>query len=130
MARCFSDILDITGTDTFLARCHPIARRDLCPRKIWLERRHSRIDEQKALIILGNQRKTLHNQMALALEKIQEHLTKFIYSIFLHVSISSFAALAAAFNLGCMKVSFQAFLLCRTCCGLSSGMPECFLLTY
>ena len=86
MAGSFTYIFNITGTDTLLAGSHTCSRRDLCSCKIWFQRSHTCIDQQKALIILRYKRKTVHNQMSFALEKVQKHLTKFIYSILFHCS--------------------------------------------
>ena len=79
-----SNVLDVARTDTFLAGSHTGTRRNLRSRKIRFQRRHSCIDQQKALISLRNQREAFHHQMAFALHKIQEHLTKFVDSIFFH----------------------------------------------
>ena len=81
-----ADVLDITGTDTFLTGCHPFPGRDFLSRKIRLQRRHTGIDQQKAVVIVGHQGEAFHHQMSLAFEKVQEHLSQFIYSVFIHVS--------------------------------------------
>ena len=81
-----SDILNITGTDTFLAGGHSLPGRDFLPCKIRLQRRHTGIDQQQAVVIMGHQREAFHHQMALAFKKVQEHLPQFIYSVFIHVS--------------------------------------------
>ena len=73
MAGCFTYIFDIACTDTLLAGTHTSPRRDLLTGKIGLERRHTGIDQQKAVVIVRYQRKALHLQMFLALEKFQEH---------------------------------------------------------
>ena len=87
VAGCFSHVLNITCPDTFLTGGHTGSGRDLRSGKIRFQRSHSRIDQQKTFVILGNQGKTLHHQMTLALKKIQKHLTKLIYSILFHCSI-------------------------------------------
>lgn len=64
-----SDILNITGTDTFLAGGHSLPGRDFLPCKIRLQRRHTGIDQQQAVVIMGHQREAFHHQMALAFKK-------------------------------------------------------------
>ena len=66
-------ILQIPCTDTFLTGGNPPSGRNLLSRKIRLKRRHTGIDQQKAVVIVRYQRKALHLQMFLALEKFQEH---------------------------------------------------------
>ena len=43
---CLTYVLDITGTHALLACCHTSSRWNLLSCKIWLQWRHSRIDEQ------------------------------------------------------------------------------------
>ena len=50
-----SDILDVAGPDTFLAGGHPSSRRNLLSCKIRLQRCHTRIDQQKAVIVMRHQ---------------------------------------------------------------------------
>ena len=70
---CLSYILDIPRTDTLLTGGHTLAWRDLLSGKIRFQRRHTGIDQEQALVIMGHQGKTLHGQMSLALEELQEH---------------------------------------------------------
>ena len=93
----FTYILDITCTDTFLAGTYSCSRRDLSTCKIWFQRSHTCIDQQKALISLWYQGKAFHYQMSFAFHEVQEHLTKFVYSVFLH-------------NLFLLKSDMQIFL--------------------
>ena len=83
----FTYIFDISGTDTFLAGCHSCSWRLLSTCKIWFQRSHTCIDQQKTLISLRNQGKAFHYKMALALHKVKEHLTKFVHSVLFHVVI-------------------------------------------
>ena len=85
MTCCLTNILNISCTDTLLTGCYSALRRNLLSREIWLEWCHTRIDQQKAVIIVRNQRKALHRQMILAFKKVQIHSSKLIYSILLHV---------------------------------------------
>ena len=82
----FTYIFDITGTDTFLAGCYSCSWRLLSTCKIWFQRSHTCVDQQKTLISLWYQGKAFHYQMSFALHEVQEHLTKFVYSVFLHDS--------------------------------------------
>ena len=84
---CFTYVLDITCTDTFLAGCHSCSRRFLCACEIWFQRSHTCVNQQKTLISLRNQGKAFHYKMALALHEIKEHLTKFVHSVLFHVVI-------------------------------------------
>ena len=47
-----SYIFNVACTNTFLARSDPLFRRNLLAGKIWLQRRHSRVDQQQTLIIV------------------------------------------------------------------------------
>ena len=78
-------ILNIAGTNTLLAGSYTPSWRDLSSCKIRLQRSHTCIDQQQTLVILWYEGKAFHNQMAFALEKVQIHLTKFIYSILFHI---------------------------------------------
>ena len=93
----FTYVLDITCTDTFLAGTYSCSRRNLCTCKIWFQRSHTCIDQQKTLISLWYQGKAFHYQMSFTLHKVEEHLTKFVYSVFLH-------------NLFLLKSDMQTFL--------------------
>ena len=75
---------DITGADTLLAGGHTSSRRNLLSGEIWLQRSHTGIDQQQAVVIMWHQRETLHCQMTFAFKKIQILFTKFVYTIFFH----------------------------------------------
>ena len=47
----FADVVDIRCTDTFLAGCHPFARRHFIPRKEGFHRRHPGIDQKQTLVV-------------------------------------------------------------------------------
>ena len=79
-----SGVLNISCAHAFLAGGHPAPGRDLLPRKVWLQGRHAGIDDQKTVVIVRHQGKTLHFQMLLALEKIKKHSSQFIYTIRFH----------------------------------------------
>ena len=85
VAGCLSHIFNIAGTDTFLAGGHPSSGRNLRACEIRLQRSHTGIDQQKALVIVRHERKALHHQMSLALKKFQKHSAKFIYAILFHL---------------------------------------------
>ena len=55
VARGMSDIIDITGTDAFLAGTHPLLRRGLCSREICFERRHAGVYDQYRFVISRDQ---------------------------------------------------------------------------
>ena len=73
-----ADIIDITRPDTLLAGRHSLARRSFESRKIRFQRSHAGIDENQALILVRNERKTLVYQMPLTLEKLEKHLPNLI----------------------------------------------------
>ena len=84
MSCSFTYIFNITCTNTFLTSSHTFFRWNYLTCKIWLQRCHTGIDKKKTLIVMWYERKTLHHQMLFALEKVKEHLSQFIYSVFLH----------------------------------------------
>ena len=55
MSCCFTYVLDIACTDTFLAGCNTCSWRLFCSRKVWFQRCHTGIDNQKTVIIVRNQ---------------------------------------------------------------------------
>src|SRR5699024_7269415 len=69
VAGSLSHILDISCTDTLLTGCHSPSRWNLCSGKVWLQWRHTGIDQKETFIIVRNQGKALHSQMSLALKK-------------------------------------------------------------
>ena len=89
MAGGFTDVLNITGTNTLLAGADPAARRLHFPLKIGLHGRHAGVDQQQRRVILGNQRKAGKPEMALAFEERKEHLPKFVDTIGLGIHFVS-----------------------------------------
>ena len=85
VACSLSHILDIPCTDTFLAGGHPSPGRNLLTGKIWLQRRHSRIDEQQTLIVVRHQGKALHGKMPFTLKELQKHFSQLVHSILVHL---------------------------------------------
>ena len=71
VARGFAHILDIRRAHALLTGGHAAARRGDLSGKILLHWRHARIDEQKALIPLRDERKAWQPQMPLALKKAE-----------------------------------------------------------
>ena len=67
-----SDIINVSGTDAFLTGSHALRRRGFHSGKIRFQRCHSRVDNQKTLVILRNQRSTLFGVMTLADKEISE----------------------------------------------------------
>ena len=55
MSCCFTYVLDIACTDTFLAGCNTCSWRLFCSCKVWFQRCHTGIDNQKTVIIVRNQ---------------------------------------------------------------------------
>ena len=98
VAGCLSHIFNIAGTDTFLAGSHSPAGRNLCSCKIRLQRSHTGIDQQKALVIVRHERKALHRQVSLTLKKFQKHSAKFIYAILFHLFPPGSVSLSRTFS--------------------------------
>ena len=73
-----SDVVDVSGTDTLLTGSHALRRRGFHSGKIRFQRCHSRVDNQKTLVILRNQRSTLSGIMTLADKEISEQISYFI----------------------------------------------------
>lgn len=71
MSSSLSDILEVTGTNTLLTGCYSPSRRNLLPRKPWLHRCHTGIDDQKRVIIVRNQRKAVESQTSLLFKKLR-----------------------------------------------------------
>ena len=71
-------ILNITCTDTFLAGTYSCSRRNLCTCKIWFQRSHTCIDQQKTLISLWYQGKAFHYQMSFALHDTLYTMTEIL----------------------------------------------------
>ena len=84
MSGCLTHILNVTGTDTFLAGSHPASGRNLLSCKIGLQGRHAGVDDQQTVVIVGHQGKALHPQVLLALKKFQIHPSQFIYAVWFH----------------------------------------------
>ena len=72
VARCVPDILDVQCADALLAGRHALRRRLLDACEIRLHRRHSRVDDQKALVVLRDQREAVESIMLLALVELQK----------------------------------------------------------
>ncbi len=84
MTGSLAHILDIAGAHALLAGGDPAPGRDLSPGEIWLQRRHTGVDQQKTLIITRNKGKALHLQMILALEEFKEHSAELVNTVFFH----------------------------------------------
>ena len=84
VARGFSYVFNIAGTDTFLAGGHSRSRRDLRACKIRFQRSHTCVDQKKALISLRDQGIAFVHKMSLAFHEIQEHLAQFVNAVFFH----------------------------------------------
>ncbi len=67
-----ADALDIRRADTFLAGRHTLARRRDLSGEILFHGRHSAVDQQKAVVVLGYQRKAGKPQTSLRLKKREE----------------------------------------------------------
>ena len=74
-------VLDVAGADALLAGGHPVAGRHLGTGEIGLERGHTRINQQQALVVVGHQRKAGQAQMALALKEGEVHLAQLVYTV-------------------------------------------------
>ena len=78
VTRRLADVLNIARTDAFLAGRDTLAgRRDLAG-KILLHRRHAGVDEQKAVVVLRDERKARQAQMPLALKERKILFSQFI----------------------------------------------------
>ena len=84
VARGFSYVFNIAGTDTFLAGGHSRSRRDLRACKIRFQRSHTCVDQKKALISLRDQGIAFVHKMSFAFHEIQEHLAQFVNAVFFH----------------------------------------------
>lgn len=69
MTGSLSNIFNIAGPDTFLTGGNPSSRRNLLSRKIRLQGCHTRIDQQKTVIVMRHQRKAFHHKMSLGSQK-------------------------------------------------------------
>ena len=81
MTGSFTDVLNVTGTNALLAGAYTVTGRLYLALKVRLHWSHTGIDQQKRLIVLGNQGKAGKAQMLFALKKAQEHLTQLIYAV-------------------------------------------------
>ena len=88
-----ADVLDIAGTDALLAGADPVARGLLLALEIGLHGRHAGVNEQKARIVLGDQREAGQAQMALALKEREKHLPQLVQSVFFHLFVLHFVFL-------------------------------------
>ena len=89
VARGLADVFNVAGADALLAGADAVARRLLIALEVGLHRRHARVDEQQARIILRDEREARQAQVPLRLEKAQEHLAQFIQTIWFHNHLSS-----------------------------------------
>ena len=80
-----ADIFNVAGADALLAGADPVTGRLLFALEVGLHGGHAGVDEQKAGVVLGNQREAGQAQMALALKKAQKHLSQLVKSEFFHV---------------------------------------------
>ena len=78
--------VDVQGTDALLAIGDPGGRRSELAGEIVLQRRHTGVDEQQGIVVLGHQGKALQPQVALAFKKAEKPLSDFIESQFFHGS--------------------------------------------
>ena len=90
---CFTDIFDITCTDTLLTVSHSSLRRLFLSCKIWLQWCHSGIDKKQAVIVSWYKRKALYTKMLLAFKEFKIKLSQLIKSHPLHKNIHPFKIL-------------------------------------
>ena len=69
VAGSVAHVLDVAGADALLAGGDALAGRGHLAGEILLHRGHAGVDEQQAVVVLGNQRKAGQAQMALALKE-------------------------------------------------------------
>ena len=77
---CVADILQIRRTDAFLACGHAGCGRCLLPGEKWLQRRHTRIDDEQALIMIRNQRIAVRPIVTFGLIKAEKAFSNLIES--------------------------------------------------
>ena len=78
-------VIDISGTDTLLACGHSLAGGSFQTSEIRLQRSHAGVDDQKALVLIGDQREASSCVMFLGLIEILEHFSQFVQSNVSHV---------------------------------------------
>ena len=80
--------LNIRGTDALLAGGYTLSGRSLDAQEVVLHRRHAGVDEQQAVVILGDQPEGRQDQMSLALIEFEKSLTQVIYACPFHNRLS------------------------------------------
>ena len=81
---CFTYVVDIACTDTFLASCYSFAGGDFLTCEVCLHGSHTRVDQQQAVVILGHQREGFQTQMVFCFEEFQKLFSDFVYTKIFH----------------------------------------------
>ena len=85
-----ADALNVGRADALLAGGDALAGRCDLARKVLLHGCHAGVDEQQAVVVLGNERKARESQMSLALEEGEIFFSEFVKSCPFHFFLSSF----------------------------------------
>jgi hypothetical protein len=85
-----TDVVDIGGTDTFLAGGYSVARGFFLAKEPFFHRCHTGVDEKKALIIFGEKGKAGKSFMTFAFEITEEAFAYVVYAHPFHVYIIPF----------------------------------------
>ena len=78
MAGGMADVVDVRGPDALLTGGHTVAGRSDFSREELLHRRHTGVDEQKALVSVGHERVARQPQMLFTFKELKEALPQFV----------------------------------------------------
>ncbi len=92
MAVGYANVVDIASAYTFLACCHALARRRHFTCEIFFHRRHSRINQQKAVVIFRDKRKARQPHMAFRFEKRKVFFPQLIKTCPFHIILYPISA--------------------------------------
>ena len=73
-----ADVVDVRGPDALLTGGHTVAGRSDFSREELLHRRHTGVDEQKALVSVGHERVARQPQMLFTFKELKEALPQFV----------------------------------------------------
>lgn len=73
-----ADVVDVRRTDALLTGGHTVAGRSDFSREELLHRRHTGVDEQKALVSVGHERIARQPQMLFTFKELKEALPQFV----------------------------------------------------
>ena len=76
-----ADVLNVAGADALLTGAYPAAGGLLLPGEPGLHGGHAAVDQQQGGVVLRDQGEAGQTEMALALEKFQEHLPQLVQAV-------------------------------------------------